>query len=330
MLKNKIKYYLPIIASTAFICLTNNLFAQNKSEQLPRIQDWFLATGSWNESPEIYIREIGIGKDTVIMLHGGWGGDYEGILEAVQGLTNDFHFILYDQRGSLRSPFADSLITFDSHVSDLELLRKELKLEKIILCGHSMGAILASEYASRYPDKIKNLILISPANLKNPLPAGESEISKSQQDKFNQFMNRNEVSDEYEKYSLNKESALLTSKENSMVFKINFAKRMLYDITKWPLLTGGRSLYKGNVYNLTSATYPKEGWNYIDAFKQNTYPVSIIVGDHDFLDYGNGLATKWQHEVPRLQLSIIQKSGHIIWIDKASKFTEILRNHLLN
>ncbi len=44
-----------------------------------------------------------------------------------KGLTDKYHFIFYDQRGSLRSPVPDSLISYENHIEDLELLRKELK-----------------------------------------------------------------------------------------------------------------------------------------------------------------------------------------------------------
>ena len=67
---------------------------------------------------------------------------------------------------------------------------------------------------------------------------------------------------------------------------------MLYDINKWSELTGGRSLYKGSVLSLTEASYPENGWNYIGDFKNASHPISILLGDHDFLDFGGELATK--------------------------------------
>ena len=126
-------------------------------------------------------------------------------------------FILYrtTRRGSLRSPFPDSLITFDNHIHDIELLRKELNLKKIILVGHSMGAVLASAYASKYPDRVRNLILLAPANLKNPIPDEEKKILEIQREKQQAFMNRPEINELLTKFELIREMPPLSSKENT-------------------------------------------------------------------------------------------------------------------
>jgi len=50
-----------------------------KSSQYSSRKDWFLSTGNWQFDPQLYVCEFGSGKDTVVMLHGGWGGDYSGI-----------------------------------------------------------------------------------------------------------------------------------------------------------------------------------------------------------------------------------------------------------
>uniref|UniRef100_T1J514 1-acylglycerol-3-phosphate O-acyltransferase ABHD5 n=1 Tax=Strigamia maritima TaxID=126957 RepID=T1J514_STRMM len=47
-------------------------------------------------------------------------------------------------------------------VDSIEDWRKELKLDKFIILGHSMGGFLASAYSLRYPDRVKQLILADP------------------------------------------------------------------------------------------------------------------------------------------------------------------------
>ncbi|KAG6976690.1 hypothetical protein JG688_00001123 [Phytophthora aleatoria] len=48
-------------------------------------------------------------------------------------------------------------------VESLEEWREELKLDKFILCGHSMGALYATYYAAKYPKTLEHVILVSPA-----------------------------------------------------------------------------------------------------------------------------------------------------------------------
>ncbi len=293
---------------------------------MPHLKDWFLSTGSWQDSPQLYIREFGSGQDTIIMLHGGWGGDHSGLLDGVNDLEKKYHFILYDQRGSLRSPFPDSLISFNAHIQDLELLRKELGLNKMNIVAHSMGATLASAYATKYPQRIKQLILLAPAYLKNPIPIEDKDLQQQAYLKHQKFMERPGVKKELSKYNLDRTMPALSSREETSKFRISFANRMLYDIIKWPQIMGGRALYKGHVYELTSKTYPKEGWDYLQEFKKASYPVSIIIGDHDFLDFENQLIEKWVKSVPSVKLRIIENAGHMLWLDQPEIFLkELLR-----
>ena len=299
-----------------------------KQEKLPAVKDWFLSTGNWQNDPQLYVREFGTGRDTVIMLHGGWGGEHSELISAVSDLENQFHFIFYDQRGSLRSPFPDSLISFDQHIEDVERLRKELNIDKLIIAGHSMGAVLASAYAKKYPANIRQLVLLAPAPLKSPVPEDEKNLAEQEYRATQQFLNRPQVTRELDKYNLLRKTPALSSREETIKYRIDLFKRMLYDVSKWPEMMGGRAIYKANVFGLTAKTYPATGWDYVKEFKSQTYPVSIITGDHDFLDFGNGLTKKWVSEVPRTRLSIINNAGHILWVDQPKEFVKQLASHL--
>jgi len=310
----------------SLLCIEKNTAQSNQNSN--ELDQWFLSTGNWDNDPQIYVKEIGNGIEPVIMLHGGWGAEHSGLIKAIIGLEDDYRFIFYEQRGSLRSPFPDSLITFEQHINDLELLRKELNLNKMTVLGHSMGTVLASAYASKYPQHIKKLILVSPAHLKNPFPEDAKAIHQTQYSASQKYQNRIEVDQELEKYNLNREDALLNSKEKTLKSRIIFGRLMLYDITNWTQLNNGKALYKAKVFDLTARTYPKNGWDYFSEFKKQSYPVSIIIGDHDWLDFGNNLNKKWSAEVPRIKMSSIKNAGHIPWIDQAAEFAKQLRIHL--
>lgn len=297
-------------------------------QDLPAMQDWFLPIGDWGSSPELYVVEIGTGPDTVVLLHGGWGADHKGLISAVTGLEDEFHFVLYDQRGSLHSPCPDSLISFNNHIEDVELLRKALNLKQLNIVGHSMGAVLGSAYANKYPERVSMLTLITPAYLRNPLQMDEITIRNKQGASQQQYMNRQEIATEMKKYGLDQEN--LSPQQNTGKFRINFASRMLFDVEKWPKLTGGRSLYQGHVYGLTEETYPEEGWDYISGFKEQAYPINFIGASHDFLDFGNGLIRKWAEEIDRANLQVVDEAGHITWIDQPKAFERALRRALGN
>ena len=50
-------------------------------------------------------------------------------------------------------------------IEGLEAWRQKIGIEKMILSGHSLGAYIATKYASKYSERIISLPLISPAGI---------------------------------------------------------------------------------------------------------------------------------------------------------------------
>jgi proline iminopeptidase len=297
-------------------------------DALPRQFDWFLATGDWEKDPQLYVRESGTGDETVVVLHGGWGGEHSGLVDAVRELEREYHFVFYDQRGSLRSPAPDATITYDGFVEDLETLRAELGLERLNLVAHSMGAVLASAYAAKYPDRIERLVLLAPAYLKNPIPQ-EDEILKHQGYEASQaFAARPAVKHELERFGLERSHPPLSSREQTAKYRIDLARRMLFDVKKWRQLTGGRATFNRRIGDVITPTYPAGGWDFFTDFARGAYPVTILVGDHDLVDFGVPLLSKWGDGITSVQLRVIENAGHLIWIDQPRAFTRTLRSAL--
>ncbi|EQC36828.1 hypothetical protein SDRG_05660 [Saprolegnia diclina VS20] len=59
-------------------------------------------------------------------------------------------------------------------VDAIERWRKEIQLDHFVLAGHSMGGIFVTHYAVKYPERVEQLILISPAGVGYP-PKDASE-----------------------------------------------------------------------------------------------------------------------------------------------------------
>ncbi len=103
----------------------------------------------------------------VVMLHGGPGGDYRSLL-AAQAFAEDGYFVIfYDQRGTGLSErvdkhqFDDPQIMIDDLDAVINTFRQRDD-QKVFLCGHSWGAILATGYINEYPGKIDGAILAEP------------------------------------------------------------------------------------------------------------------------------------------------------------------------
>jgi proline iminopeptidase len=100
----------------------------------------------------------------VLLLHGGPSMTHE-YMEAFESFfpQEGFEFYEYDQLGSYYSeqPTDSSLWTTERFVEEVEQVRKALNLSKdnFYLLGNSWGGILAMEYALKYQQHLKGLII---------------------------------------------------------------------------------------------------------------------------------------------------------------------------
>ncbi len=127
------------------------------------------AKGNFN----VWTKRVGNNpKIKVLLLHGGPGGTHE-FFECADGYfpAEGIEYIYYDQLGSYYSdqPSDTSLWTIDRFVEEVEQVRKALKLDNsnFYLLGQSWGGILAMEYALKYQQNLKGLII---SNMMSSVP----------------------------------------------------------------------------------------------------------------------------------------------------------------
>jgi proline iminopeptidase len=105
-------------------------------------------------------------KPVVIVLHGGPGNDYRYLLP-LSALAQDYFVVFYDQRGaglSPRVPEAD--LTLERFVADLDAIGRTFSADKPVrLIGHSWGAMLATAYLARHPERVSHAVLAEPGFL---------------------------------------------------------------------------------------------------------------------------------------------------------------------
>ena len=113
----------------------------------------------------VYTKRMGNNpKMRVLLLHGGPGGTHEEFGNFEGYLPNEeIEYIYYDQLDSYYSdkPNDSSLWTTEHFVEEVEQVRKALNLnsDNFYLLGQSWGGILAMEYALKYQDNLKGLIV---------------------------------------------------------------------------------------------------------------------------------------------------------------------------
>jgi proline iminopeptidase len=109
----------------------------------------------------------------LLLLHGGPGATHE-YFEAFDSFlpAAGIEYYYYDQLGSTYSdqPKDSSLWTTERFVEEVEQVRRALHLDRDNFCllGHSWGGILAMEYALKYQQHLKCLVI---SNMMDSIPA---------------------------------------------------------------------------------------------------------------------------------------------------------------
>jgi len=100
----------------------------------------------------------------LLLLNGGPGATHE-YFECMENFlpAEGIEFIYYDQLGcgNSQDPKDTSLWDLDRYVEEVEQVRQALNLDNsnFYLLGHSWGGILAMQYALKYQDNLKGLII---------------------------------------------------------------------------------------------------------------------------------------------------------------------------
>ena len=109
---------------------------------------------------------MGEGQPFVI-LHGLFGYSDNWQTHAKK-LADYYRVILIDQRNHGHSDWSDEM-SYDLMANDVHELFTELKLEKVILMGHSMGGKAAMRFAQLYPGTLEKLIIVDMGTKKYPM-----------------------------------------------------------------------------------------------------------------------------------------------------------------
>ena len=106
----------------------------------------------------------------IVVLHGGPGGDYRGLLNCSKFSADGFYVVFYDQLGSGLSQRLnkESYTSVQIFIDELDGVIRHYRRrpdQKVILMGHSWGAMLATAYVNEYPQAVSGVVLMEPGGL---------------------------------------------------------------------------------------------------------------------------------------------------------------------
>ena len=219
-------------------------------------------------------------------------------------LKNDYRVITYDLRGYGDSEPGTSEMSIDLLVSDLEKFLDELKLQKAVICGFSMGGYIALSAYEKYPQRFEALILCDTQCLADGPEAKEKRIKDID---FIQGGGLELYADKLLGAFFNPDT---TKEKSSEMFHV---RKMI------------ESNFEGVVCDtLRALANRKETCSSLHEIK---IPVLIMVGRQDIVT-PPALAMSMQENIKDSVLKVIENAGHLSMLDNADDFNLHLKDFL--
>ncbi|MGU3373944.1 alpha/beta fold hydrolase [Chryseobacterium sp. M5A1_1a] len=263
---------------------------------------------------------------TIMLLHGkNFNGAYWE--KTAKDLSaKGFRVIIPDQIGFGKSSKPHNYqFSFSQLAENTKSILDELKIEKTIVLGHSMGGMVATRFALLYPEKVQKLILENPIGLEDYKTfATYQNIDQAYQSELKN------TADTYKNYQL----------------KFYYDNKWKEEYQPWLDLIAGWTLHQD---------YPQVAWDaalttdmiynqpVCYEFKNIKIPTLLIIGTRDRTAIGKDrapkelqpkmgqyqeLGKKTQHEIAGSKLVELENVGHLPHIEVYSKFFEALYNFI--
>ena len=222
-------------------------------------------------------------------------------------LSRSFEVLIYDNRGVGKTSKPTGPYTHAQNASDLAGLLDHVGWDRTDLLGISMGGFIAQEFALRYPQRLNSLILVAtgfggPRMVPVPMEAAK---------------------------------AMMPDPSLSLEERFRRAMPIAFGDRSWP--EKHREEFDQMIAWRLEEPQPPEAamaqimagvsFNVADEVKQITAPTLVIAGANDGVvppENAHLLAA----EIPNARVEIIPDAGHLVLIEAADRFNEVVVDFL--
>lgn len=229
-------------------------------------------------------------------------------------LADEYRVVVFDARGSGESEGA-GIFSHEQWAADLDGLREWIGAETVAMAGGSYGGFMAMEYAIRYPDRVKALVLrdTAPDN-------GNAHLARQN------ALASDRVSIDMEKFDRIDEGRV---RDNDDLRDCWREILPLYDFEYDPAAVERKveaTPYRYEAHNYAFSANLRD-YDLKPQLPQVTVPTLITVGRTDWITPVSCSQTI-ADLVPGSRLSIFERSGHSPQIEEADKWTQVVRSFL--
>ncbi len=271
---------------------------------------------------------------TLIYLHGGPGYNSLTFRDLVGERLSAYRVIYLDQRGAGRSGALDDTeqggetLDLDTLTADVEAVRDFLGLEKLTPLGHGFGALIALEYARRFPTRTDRAVVINPwvhfPDLAlTLLEEASARRSVALDDPKSEVVARTPEGQHPQVGAARIEAAfaLLNARDllNALHFRDAPSRMRLEFADVEGQLMGGAEVQQALVnQGLWEFEYPP----FLSEIRRQVY---VIAGTHDATSYP--AQVQWLEDLADADVTLLD-AGHYPWLDDEDEFMAALEEAL--
>ncbi len=258
----------------------------------------------------------------LVVLHGGPGGDYRSLLPCSMFAEDGFFVVFYDQRGSgLSKRHNKEVYTTQLVIDDLDAVinyYRQRPDQKVILMGHSWGAMLATAYINEHPGSVNGLVLMEPGG-----------FTWHDTEEYINRCRKLEVFDETSNDYVYLDQILTASDQNKLDYKAAIQGAADYSKGNRVGNTGPVPFWRhGAVCSAASFKYVKDHpFDFTTNLRQFTTRVLFMYSELNKA-YGKGQAELVSSAYPNVQLVEVTATGHEIPYFGWNRFYPIARTYL--
>lgn len=269
----------------------------------------------------VWTRKVGESPIKLLLLHGGPGSTHE-YFEIFEDYLppEGVEIYFYDQLGSYFSdqPNDPALWDVDRFREEVEEVRNTLGLDQFYLLGSSWGGFLGIEYALKYGDALKGLII---SNMTASIDSYVKHINalRDQLPKdLVETMKRYEAEEDFE------------NPEYLDIVQTHLNEKHICRLTPWPdAVVRAFSHMNPHVYNTMQGpnefvvTGTFKDWNRWDSLKDIQNKTLLLVGRHDSMSVED--IEEMGRRIPNSRVGICENGSHLsMWDDPENYFGHLL------
>ncbi len=280
---------------------------------------------------DIHIETLGTG-DALFFIPGGPGNSHDYMQGNFGHYYKTHQVVFMDLLGRGLSEDAKTKTEYsianDVHVIDE--IRKELKLDKISLIGHSYGTVVAQAYAIKYPEKVNKMVLI------NGFHSGE--MWQANCDSYNHYA-KTHFPEKWKKVdSLRSLGYVSSDPVFSELYGNIPAKYVYYHNTKLKQNVP-KTKFRGMNTDVYYAIIGRDADFFVSGsmmdidfrreLKNLKFSTLIMAGRYDGVSTPE-YAIQYKKFMPQAKFIMFEQSGHNPYLEEPEKFYQILDDFLKN